>query len=143
MAIQIVLIDSKLKQLADAVPVEMLRPGPTRYGSLKPNTRGSWKTVLVEGVPVAVVWTDWKDGFDVIHLRDAEVTDLLGNYVITAKALDIPAGWAYSSLETVVSKFDTEQNVSLSAQTDGKLGNIMRNEETEVDTRGEQDGTRQ
>lgn len=141
---QVVFIDPKLKELADKVPVELLRAAPERYAALRPSSKGSWKTVLVGGLPAAAVWTDWKNGFDVISLSDSEVTDQLQNYVITAKALDIPAGWAYTALETVVSKWDTEQPVELSAQTDGKLGNIMRNEETQVDTRGElENGTEQ
>lgn len=137
MASEIIVISPELKKLIDEVPVEQLRPGPQRYAPLNPAKKGSWKTILYGGLPIAVAWTDWKTGFDIINLRTDLPTDRLSNYPISAKALDIPAGWAYSSLETVVSKYDFDRPVELSAQTDGKLGNMMRNEETEVETEGE------
>ena len=58
-------------------------------------------------------------------MRTDEPTDRLSNYVITAKALDIPAGWAYSSLEKTVAKYDFEREVALSAETKGRLGDIL------------------
>ena len=137
MTTEIVVLSPELMKLIDEVPVEALRQAPTRYASLRNSARGSWRTVLYEGIPIAVAWTDWEKGFDIINLRNAEPTDRLGNYVITAKALDIPAGWAYTSLETVVSKYDFERDVTLSVQTNGKLGD-MRNRDK---PQGEENGT--
>lgn len=141
MATEILVISPELKKLIDDVPVEMLRRGPERYDSLRPSARGSWKTVLYGGLPIAVAWTDWKGGFGIITLKSDEPTDRLDNYVISAKALDIPAGWAYTSLETVVSKYEFERDVHLSAQTDGKLSTLSQDKEPEVDTEEDEDDT--
>jgi len=141
MANEILVISPELKKLIDSVPVELLRRGPERYDSLRPSARGSWKTVLYDGLPIAVAWTDWKEGFGIINLKTEEPTDRLENYVITAKALDIPAGWAYTSLETVVSKYEFDREVTLSGQTDGKLSKLTQDEETEVDTEEDDDDT--
>ena len=140
MATEILVISPELKKLIDEVPVELLRRGAERYKPLRPSARGSWRAVLYGGVPIAVAWTDWEEGFDIITLSTDEPTDRLQNYVITAKALDIPAGWAYTSLETVVSKYDFEQDVRLSPQTDGKLRKLTE-KETEVDTGEDNNGT--
>jgi hypothetical protein len=109
----------------DKVPVELLRAGPERYAAMRPTAKGSWRTISYNGIPIAIAWTDWKDSFDIINLRTDEPTDRLSNYVITAKALDIPAGWAYSSLEKTVAKYDFEREVALSAETKGRLGDIL------------------
>ena len=121
----IVVISPELKKLIDDVPVELLRAGPKRYDGIRPTAKGSWRTISYNGIPIAVAWTDWENGFDIINLRTAEPTDRLSNYVITARSLDIPAGWAYSSLEKTVAKYDFELDVELSAETKGRLGDIL------------------
>lgn len=124
MASEIIVISPELMRLIESVPVELLRAGPKRYAPMQENKNGSWKYIYYGNTVVATAWTDWDKSFDIINRRDCEITDRLGNYVITAKALDIPAGWAYTSLETVISKYDTAEKVTLSGQYDGKLREI-------------------
>jgi hypothetical protein len=133
----IIVISPELKKLIDEVPIEQLRPGPKRYAPMRESAKGSWRYILYGGEAVALAWTDWENGFDIIPQKEFEGTDRLSNYPITAKALDIPAGWAYSSIETVVSKYGLHKEVTLSDQINGKLGDILHNEETVDDTEEE------
>lgn len=104
---------------------QLLRPGAERYASMNTAKRGSWRNILSEGTTVAVAWTDWEDGFDIINVKTNSVTDRLGNYVIQSKALDIPAAWAYTTLDTFVNRFDEEDSVAISEQSNGKLQNAL------------------
>lgn len=137
-------VEVALQELADSVPVDLMRPGPVRYAPLRITKRGSWRSLLHDLEPFALVWTDWEDGFDVIHIGNSAFADQLENYVITSKALDIPAGWAYTSLDAFVKRFGDE-DVRVSDQKDGKLIGALNDSRgsTQEDSpeTGEEDGT--
>lgn len=122
-------LPSAIEKLLIDPPMQLLQAAPKRYAPLRPSAQGSWKAVLYGGVPIAIAWTDWNKGFDIINLQTDEPTDRLGNYVITSKALDIPASWAYTTLGTVVASYGFDQDTTLSNQTNGKLGDIARSQE--------------
>lgn len=126
MADEILTIAPELKKLIDEVPVELLRKAPERYDGLKANKRGAWRLITEHLVPVAVAWTDWKGGFDIISIGTSDIRDRLENYVITAKALDFSAGWAYTTLDSFVKRFDQDFEVRLSEQSEGKLSGALR-----------------
>lgn len=127
-----------LKKLAAEVPVDLLRAGPERYGPLKPGTAGAWRLISENGIPTALAWTDWKEGFGIFTIRDGEVADRLDNYVITSKAIDIPAGWAYTTLDRFVKRFGT--NVELSEPKGGRLSGALRDASGEVGEEANTDG---
>lgn len=100
---------------------ELLRSGAERYAPLRVKSDGSWRYVLSNFSPVAVVWTDWEDGFDFIPIKQSEVLTEVGNYVISSKSHGIPAGWAFTTLESYFKKVPSGAEFSLSPQKDGKL----------------------
>jgi hypothetical protein len=118
-------ISHELEELANTVPVELLMAAPERYAPLKPNSHGSWRYVLENGLPTALIWTDWKEAFGVITIREGEVTNRLHNYVVTGKSLDISAGWAYSTIDVFVERFEGSR-VTLSEPIEGKLSGAWR-----------------
>jgi hypothetical protein len=104
-----------------ATKTSLLRPGAQRYESLDPTVEGTWRFLTSHGENVALVWTDWQKGFDLITIKSGPISDRLGNYVITARALDIPAAWAYTTLDTFISRFEKKDEVTLSDQSNGLL----------------------
>lgn len=102
-------------------PLEALRHGAERYAPLRKSATGSWRYVLENLSPVAVVWTDWEDGFDLIPIKSSGASDRIGNYIISSKAHKLDASWAYTTLETFVGKFHEDDGVSLSPSSRGKL----------------------
>lgn len=120
---ELVGISPELKKLIDSVPVELLRPAAERYASLDEDAKGSWKVISSHGKPQVLAWTDWEDGFDLITMSSGDTVNRLMNYPITAKSLDIPAGWAYTTLDTYVLGFEDGERMSISDQEDGFLGN--------------------
>lgn len=112
--------DAKAK-LAKLQAPTLLRAGAERYAPLRKSQRGSWKLILSDLNPVALAWTDWEDGFGIITIRSGSIRDTLDNYLIAAKALDIPAGWAYSSLDTFIETLDVDDAVTTDAQQNGAL----------------------
>lgn len=131
---EIIVISPELKKLIDEVPVDLLRAGPERYASLRASARGSWRDILYDGVVTARAWTDWEKGFDIINVSDSAITDQLSNYVITSKALDIPASWAYTTLDRTVKRLSEEAPVTLSEQSNGKLSGVQP--ESTIDDKG-------
>lgn len=103
---------------------EIIRRGPERYGPLDPEKEGTWRVILSNRLPVAVAWTDWEEGFGIYVLLDTEVTSRLQTYQISAKETNIPAPWAYTTLEEYLSGLDLEDQVTLEAPREGKLSGV-------------------
>ena len=99
----------------------LIRPGAERYAPLRKSARGSWKLIMGDLNPVALVWTDWENGFGIITIKSGSLRDTLDNYLIAAKALDIPAGWAYSSLDTFIETLNVDDAVTVDAEQSGAL----------------------
>ena len=111
-------ISPELTKLANSVPIELLRAGPKRYAGLNQKSDGKWRFVLFHTMPVTLIWTDWKEGFGSFTIRPGATNTRIDDYVINAKTLDIPASWAYATLETYVKRLDF---VELSPESEGKL----------------------
>lgn len=116
---------SALEELANKVPVELLRAGPKQYAPLDPEVKGSWRFVNEDGMPSAVIWTDWDKAFGVITVREGEAATRIYNYVTFAKAFDFSAGWAYSTVEEFVKRFEDSVG-SLSDPHSGKLAGALK-----------------
>jgi len=121
---EFITVEDAIKQ--SSAPVQSLVAGAERYSPLDESKDGSWRAILSNGKPVAVFWTDWETGFDIINLEYGEVATRLGNYVISSKAHGIPAGWAYTSLDTFIKNFDAEDGLSFSGQKNGKLSGAVK-----------------
>jgi hypothetical protein len=117
-------IKAALEKLVREIPVELLKKGPERYASLEEDMEGSWRFVFENGLPVALVWTDWEDGFDKLSIQDGPTNRRLEDYIVNAKALDIDAGMAYTTLETFVNRFD--EKVELGESETGKLSGAVK-----------------
>lgn len=114
----------ELTQLAASVPVEMLYSGPERYEPMDPDREGSWRVLTDGGLPAAVLWTDWDKGFGTIALRSGDLGAQLDSYVVSAKRVAVPAGWAYTTMETFVNRLGEE--LELLEPKTGKLEGALR-----------------
>ena len=100
---------------------ELIYKGPEGYGPLVRIKHGSWRSINDAGIPVAVAWTDWEDGFNINVLHASPVTQALKSYPTSAKACKIPAAWAYTTLDTYIKRMDPDLRVSLGPQQEGLL----------------------
>jgi len=121
---EFITVEDAIKQ--SSAPVTVHTQGAERYSPLRESKSGSWRAVLSGGKPIALAWTDWEDGFDIISLQYTEAVTRLGNYVISSRAHKIPAGWAYTTLDTYIKKFDAVDGITLSTQKDGKLSGAVK-----------------
>ena len=103
-------------------PTELLYAGPPRYGPMVETAPGRWRTISVSGVAVAIAWTDEKDAFGVIILRNSPVARELRKYPITAKECGIPANWAYEVLDNWSQRQDTP--ITLGESEAGALSGV-------------------
>jgi hypothetical protein len=100
---------------------ELLYKGPEGYAPLVTTKQGSWRAINSRGLPVALAWTDWEDGFDVHILLDGHVSRRMRNYTFSAKACGITASWAYTTLDKYIESFDPDDSVTLGPQQQGPL----------------------
>jgi len=100
---------------------ELLYKGPEGYAPLVTTKQGSWRAINSRGLPVALAWTDWEDGFDVHILRDDPVARQMRDYTFAAKACGITASWAYTTVDKYIESFDPDDSVTLGPQQQGPL----------------------
>ena len=100
---------------------ELLYKGPEGYAPLVTTKQGSWRAINSRGLPVALAWTDWEDGFDVHILLDGHVSRRMRNYTFSAKACGITAPWAYTTMDKYIESFDPDDSVTLGPQQQGPL----------------------
>lgn len=112
-----------LSDLADQIPVETISQPEPLYDQLDPQKEGSWKTVEADSTPIGYVWTDWENGLGYLAIQSSDANQAIRDYIRNAFKLSIPAGTAYSSLDTY---FDGKVSV---AQTEsGPLNAILPND---------------
>src|SRR5674476_1284519 len=95
---------------------ELLYKGPEGYAPLVTTKQGSWRAINSRGLPVALAWTDWEDGFDVHILLEGHVSRRMRNYTFAAKACGITASWAYTTVDKYIESFDPDDSATSPVQ---------------------------
>lgn len=114
-------IDNFPKDLLPPEKVELLQAGPEGYAPLDPKAKGTWRSIRTDGIPVAVAWTDWEEGFGINPLTTGYVAERMAKYPSLAKACNIEAPWAYNTIPRYIKSFDESEGVDLGPAQDGLL----------------------